>query len=149
MPRFEFRAAAVLDLRRREEDKASRAHAETLRAVERAEEHVTRCERALADAGRESGVHDATHREWYRNWMVRQRQAVVRARAMLVDRKAAYAAATLRLNAAHRDVRVLERLRDRLFAAWQLAARRAEQKELDWLGTVRHTMAARQQEEKR
>jgi flagellar biosynthesis chaperone FliJ len=65
---------------------------------------------------------------------------------MLSDRQAALQTAVTRLNAAHRDVRVLERLRDRLYAAWQLAERRAEQKELDWLATVRHAVAARQRE---
>jgi flagellar export protein FliJ len=150
MPAFAFRAAAVLKLRRQEEDVASRLRAEATAAVERAERHVSDTEAALADTLRQAAtVSDPGRREWYRNWIVRQRQDIARAKAMLADRRTALGAATTRLNAAHRDVRVLERLRDRLFAAWQLAERRAEQKELDWLGTVRHAMAQRQQEDQR
>jgi flagellar export protein FliJ len=148
MPAFVFRAVAVLKLRRQAEDMASRARAEAAAAVERAELHLAGIEATLAERLREaSSVYEPARREWYRNWILRQRQDIARAQAMLADRRAALAAATARLNTAHRDVRVLERLRDRLCTAWQLAERRAEQKELDWLGTVRHTMAARQQEE--
>jgi flagellar export protein FliJ len=150
MPTFAFRAAAVLKLRRQEEEAASRLRAEAAAAVDRAERHVSQTESLLAEKLREgAGISDPARREWYRNWIVRQRQDIARAKAMLADRRSALGAATTRLNAAHRDVRVLERLRDRLFAAWQLAERRAEQKELDWLGTVRHAMAERQQEENR
>ena len=68
---------------------------------------------------------------------------------MVADRRAAVDAAVARLQAAHRDVRVLERLRDRLHSAWALAERRKEQKELDWLGSVRHALAADPHEEVR
>jgi flagellar export protein FliJ len=147
MPAFVFRAAPVLKLRQQEEDVASRAHAEAAEAVERARRHLSLAEKTLADRLREAAaVHDPGRREWYRNWIARQRQDIVRARAMLIDRQAALQAAVARLNAAHRDVRILERLRDRLHAAWQLAERRAEQKELDWLATVRHTVRARERE---
>jgi flagellar export protein FliJ len=147
MPAFVFRAAPVLKLRQQEEDVASRARAEAAEAVERAERHVSLVERMLADRLREAAaVHDPARREWYRNWIIRQRHEIVRARAMLSDRQAALQAAVTRLNTAHRDVRVLERLRDRRHAAWQLAERRAEQKELDWLATVRHAIAARERD---
>ena len=150
MPAFSFRAAAVLKLRRHEEDAASRARAEAAQAVERAVQQVLQSETVLADRLREAAsIYDPARREWYRNWIIRQRHEIGRARAMLADRRAALQAATKRLNAAHRDVRVLERLRDRRYAAWLLAERRAEQKELDWLGTVRHAMAAREPEDKR
>lgn len=137
-------------LRRREEEIAIRTRAEAEAAADRAALHVSANEAILADRLSEAAtVQDPARREWYRNWMIRQRQEIARAKAMLADRRVALAAATNRVNLAHRDVRVLERLRERKFAAWQLAERRAEQKELDWLGTVRHTIAARQQEEDR
>jgi flagellar export protein FliJ len=66
---------------------------------------------------------------------------------MVADRQAAVDAALQRLQAAHRDVRVLERLRDRLHSEWALAERRKEQKELDWLGSVRHALALDSNEE--
>jgi flagellar export protein FliJ len=150
MSSFVFRAGVVLTLRRQAEERASRARAEAMAAVERAEAHVAEREAAMAECLRAGAtVHEPARREWYRNWIGRQRQEIARARAMAADRRVALVAATARMNAAHRDVRVLERLRERLFEAWQLAERRAEQKELDWLGTVRHTIAARQQEERR
>jgi flagellar export protein FliJ len=147
MPAFVFRAAPVLKLRQQAEDVASRGRAEAAEAVERAQRHLSTAENTLSERLREAAsIHDPARREWYRNWIIRQRHEIVRARAMLSDRQAALQTAVTRLNAAHRDVRVLERLRDRLHAAWQLAERRAEQKELDWLATVRHAVAARQRE---
>ena len=65
---------------------------------------------------------------------------------MVAERQAAVDVAVASLHAAHRDVRVLERLRDRLRDAWMLAERRREQKELDWLGSVRHALRAASQE---
>ena len=150
MPNFVFRAAPVLKLRQQEEEAATRAKAEATEAVERAQRQLSSAEDVLAERLREAAaVHDPARREWYRNWIARQRHEIVRARAMLGDRRVALQAAIKRLNAAHRDVRVLERLRDRLYAAWQLEARRAEQKELDWLGTVRHTLNTRKGEDDR
>jgi flagellar export protein FliJ len=150
MPRFVFRAAAALDLRRREEETAVRARAAAAAAVERAERAVADARGALTsqlEAG--ASEHDPARRLWYRNWIDRKRQEIAHARAMAADRRTALEAAIHRANAAHRDVRALERLRDRLFQAWQTAERRAEQKELDWLGTVRHTMAARDEAARR
>ncbi|MEO7271280.1 MAG: flagellar FliJ family protein, partial [Vicinamibacterales bacterium] len=83
---------------------------------------------------------------WYRNWITRQRDEIGRRRTMVGERQAAVDAAIGTLHAAHRDVRVLERLRDRLHEAWLLAERRKEQKELDWLGSVRHALRAASQE---
>lgn len=148
MPAFVFRAAPVLHLRRQEEEVASRAKAEAEGAVERAQRQLSLAEDTLAERLREAAsIHDPARREWYRNWIGKQRTEISRARAMLSDRRVALQAAIKRLNAAHRDVRVLERLRDRLHAAWQLQERRAEQKELDWLGTVKHAMNTRKGED--
>jgi flagellar export protein FliJ len=66
---------------------------------------------------------------------------------MAADRRLALDAATARLQAAHRDVRVLERLRDRLHAAWALAETRREQKDMDWIGSVRHALRDGQSKE--
>jgi flagellar export protein FliJ len=150
MAEFVFRASAALNLRKQQEEQALRARGDARAAVERAERHLFQCEGSLASRLREAAtVHDPAQREWYRNWIARQRQDIVRAKAMLADRQAALTAATTRVNMAHRDVRTLERLRDRLMASWLRETKRAEQKELDWLGTLRHVVATRQQEDRR
>jgi flagellar export protein FliJ len=149
MSQFKFRAAAALDLRRRREDLAQRARAEAQAAVDRAELALGEARGRLADAvGRAgSAAHDPALRIWYRNWIARQKQEVARRSAMAADRRIALEAATARLQAAHKDVRVLERLQDRLHAAWTLDERRKEQKELDWLASIRHTLAVGSHEE--
>jgi flagellar export protein FliJ len=143
MARFVFRAEAALDLRRRQEELAQRAQAEAAAAFERAQAAAAAAERAWRDSlASSTHVHDPAQREWHRNWSLRQRQDLARKQAMVNDRRAALDAATKRLNLAHRDVRALERLRERAQAAWLAAERRAEQKELDWLGSMRHALGS-------
>lgn len=148
MARFVFRAEAALNLRRQQEEIAIRVRGEAAAAVERAERHLADSENTLAERLRAAAsIHDPGQREWYRNWIAKQRYDITRAKAMVKDRRTALSAATTKMNTARRDVRTLERLRERLFADWQLAERRAEQKELDWLGTMRHVTAVRQRED--
>lgn len=137
-PTFRFRAEAALGLRRRHEDAARRAHGDAAAALHGAHRALSDAEEAWRSAAAEAAaVHDPARLAWYRNWMGRRRQESARLAGVVAERRAAVEKALARLNAAHRDVRVLERLRERGLAAWNLAARRAEQKELDWLGIVR------------
>jgi flagellar export protein FliJ len=150
MARFVFRAEGALTLRRQQEELAIRVRAEAAAAVDRAERHVAQIDASLADRLRAAAtVHDPAQREWYRNWIAKQRYDIARAKAMLKDRRTALTTATARANAARRDVRTLEKLRERLYADWQRLERRTEQKELDWLATMRHVAAARLQENDR
>jgi len=148
MAGFKFRAAAALDLRIRAEEEATRALGDARAALERSEralhESLTALEATLAQ-GREAAS-DPGLSIWYRNWITRQRHEIGRRRALLAERQVAVDAALTTLHTAHRDVRVLERLRDRLQQAWMLAERRREQKELDWLGSVRHALKPSPQE---
>ena len=144
MPPFRFGAAAALELRRRTEELATRALGDARSALERAERSLADGRSELA-AGLDRGaaaVNDPGLSIWYRNWITRQQQELSRRRAMVADRQTAVAASQARLHAAHRDVRVIERLRDRLHSAWALAERRKEQKELDWLGSIRYVLSA-------
>jgi flagellar export protein FliJ len=148
MPGFKFRAAAALDMRVRAEEQATRALGDARAALERSERTLQESLAAL-DATLARGAEAASDPGlsiWYRNWIIRQRHEITRRRTMVADRQAAVDAAVGKLHAAHRDVRVLERLRDRLHEAWLLAERRKEQKELDWLGSVRHALRAASQE---
>jgi flagellar export protein FliJ len=142
VPPFAFRAAAALDLRRRREELATRALVEAQAASERADRSLEDARRTLEEtlARSASAAHDPGLRIWYRNWIARQHQDVLKRRAMAADRRMALEAATAKLQAAHRDVRVLERLRDRLHAAWALEETRREQKDMDWIGSVRHAL---------
>ena len=148
MAGFRFRAAAALDMRVRAEESATRVLGEARAALERSERALKDSLAAL-DATLVQGaqaVSDPGLSIWYRNWIARQRHEIGRRQGMVAERQAAVDAAVASLHAAHRDVRVLERLRDRLRDAWMLAERRREQKELDWLGSVRHALRAASQE---
>lgn len=148
MAGFRFRAAAALEMRIRAEEVATRALGEARAALDRSEralqDSLAALEATLARGA--AAVGDPGLSIWYRNWITRQRHEIERRRATAVERQAAVDAAVARLHAAHRDVRVLERLRGRLHEAWMLAERRREQKELDWLGSVRHALRAASQE---
>jgi flagellar export protein FliJ len=91
---------------------------------------------------------DPARAAWYRNWISRLRQDVAIKKARLSERRAALDRAVARLNLAHRDVRALERLRAKALAAWQLAEQRAEQKELDWLASVRYALREPESEDR-
>ena len=144
MAKFQFRAQAVLDLRRRHEESVKRAWADAVAADERAQAELATAARGY-DAARDDAahVHDAAARVWHRNWILGLEQELARAKGLAQTRRVAVDAALASLNLAHRDVRVLERLYDRAHAAWQQAQCRAEQKELDWLGCIQHAMRER------
>jgi flagellar export protein FliJ len=145
MADFVFRAETVLELRRRLEDAARAAWGAAGAALERAERRVHEAERVLQQAIADAApVHDPGERTWHRHWILRCRGDLAREVAARAERRRVYEAASARLNAAHRDVRALERLRERAVARWQLAERRSEQKELDWLGSVRYVLRDRE-----
>jgi flagellar export protein FliJ len=148
MPQFVFRAAAALDLRRQREELAIRARAQAAAALERAECALNGAQSELADVlCRGAGVHDPAQRVWYRNWITRQQREIARRQAMVTDRRVTFEACVANVHATHRDVRALERLQDRMKATWGRAERRREQKELDWLGSVRYALQSRPDEE--
>jgi flagellar export protein FliJ len=150
MKPFVFRAAAALTLRRRREEAEQRARAAAAAVVAEAESALAAARHTLEHGlARGAAEQDPGVRLWYRNWIAGRRRAIAAGEQSLRQATAALAAATARVNAAHRDVRALERLEARGRAAWQVAARRDEQKALDWLGTMRHELARREAEEER
>ena len=150
MPAFIFRAAAALDVRRTREEQARRARGEAAAALARAEAGVHEIDAALCDAiGRGPDASDPAQCTWYRNWITRLHLDRDRRRAMMRDRRVSLDAATAALAAAHRDVRALERLRDRAWAAWQNGERLRERRDMDWLGTLKHAQRAAAREEQR
>lgn len=152
MASFRFRAEAALTFRRDREEEARLALAraeERLReceaAVRQAEHSLTSdCHRCADEERRATGAHVY---EWHRAWILALRQRV----AALDQRRAATAvqhqAAAAAWQRARRDVRALERLRERALLRYHADERHREQTELNWLGTLKHTLAARQAQE--
>jgi flagellar export protein FliJ len=139
---FVFRAQVALDLRRRRDDEAKRDLAAANGAVAIAEsalaQSVAARTRALDDARTaETNATDTVTLEWYRNWITSQQRDVSRRQDELEVRRTAAAAARERAIRAHMDVRVLEKLKERASRTYDLAVRREEQKEIDWLAVLR------------
>jgi flagellar export protein FliJ len=141
MARFVFRAEVALTYRRQQEQAATRAWREAVGAFEGARRAELDAEQVVATALSDAqAVHDPAHRAWHRNWIVRLRQQQVQLRSRTADLQAVVDAAAVRVNAARRDVKALERLRARALADWQVVQRREEQKEMDWLGSVKYAL---------
>ncbi|HEY3380313.1 MAG TPA: flagellar FliJ family protein [Vicinamibacterales bacterium] len=143
MANFRFRAQVALDLRRKQDDDAQRALGEAKRATAAAQRAVQDAERALVETqerAREEAARasDTTRAIWYRNWIRRQQQVIVAARHALEQRLDEERVVAARAMEARRKLRSLEHLRDRTWKAFQLAERKAEQKEFDVLGGLRY-----------
>jgi flagellar export protein FliJ len=147
MTPFRFRAAAALDLRRREEDAAAAVlgHAEArfqeLSSATAAAETVRGQAQADQLIQSRRGIDIATM-FWHRNWIIRLQATVdqlrteVRAQSRVVDeaRRAWQLARQRRL--------VLDRLRERALARYRADEQRQELKEIDELARIRFVMPA-------
>lgn len=143
MATFRFRAAAVLDLRLKDEQAAlaarSLAEARFLEAVGAV---------AAAEARRQSSQQDLTALErhgadvgailWHRNWIERLRGLVALACRDRDDRARELADADGRWRDARRRRLAIERLRDRAWRRFQKDEQRREQKAMDELARIRH-----------
>ncbi len=140
---FRFRAAPLLALRQRQLDAAQTVLA-------RASEDVAVAERRLEEAERQSSAANAGYREAlgggaeqgslerHRTWITQQRShADTRRRARAECRGVADAASNA-VTAAHRQVRVLERLRDRARRKHDAQIRAREMKDIDTLATLQY-----------
>jgi flagellar export protein FliJ len=136
-PRFRFRAAVVLDLRRRRDKDAQDALAAANSAYQRAEEVLAAARQAVASGAERPGG-DPAEREWYRNWMVGLRARVAQRMAELADRGREREEALARAVTCRSELRAIERLRERRLRAFELEASRREQRQIDELGTQRH-----------
>jgi len=145
---FAFRAEVALTLRKRQEEQACRELAAAAARARTAAELLERAREAMAGAMREAGECDGrggdpTLRVWYRNWITGQRQLVERSAQVVEARRGEVAAATERAVLARRKRKALERLRQKALMAWNVTARREEQKAIDELATVRFARAER------
>jgi flagellar biosynthesis chaperone FliJ len=146
MKRFHFRPAAVLELSRQrhdaaqgqlaraqqERDKATRLRDEAVNAASRAEDDMT--QRLLAGADVETVIR-------HRNWIAHQRaEAEGRGRAHAA-RQVEVERATADVRRTRRQMRALERLRDRMWRLHLKEADRHEAVEMDRLALSRFTRA--------
>jgi flagellar export protein FliJ len=142
MASFKFRAEPALAIRRKRDDEAQRALGDARRLQEAAE-------RALADAlsaftaaqvraaGEERQAVNAHLLVWHRNWMAGHRRAIATCRKNLAGAIEGVRVAADAAVAARRDLRALERLREKLFNRFQYAERRADQRQLDLHANLR------------
>ena len=144
MKPFKFKAAAALELRRGRDEAAQRALAVAKAALWEAERRVEHAARGLSEAlrGPVDSVEGVTDREWYRNWIAGLRRHAAQTRVQAAARARDVAAATSAAVFARRDLRVIEKYRDRVQTAYLLAVARAEQRALDEFGALQ--FAARQ-----
>lgn len=149
---FRFRAQAALDIRRKQEEDARRAlhsaHAAERLAAET--EDAARTALARADEavrGSFRTITAASELIWQGNWMTGLQRDLGRARQTLAERRSDRQRAAENAQHARMQVLVLERLKERQLRAWQLEARRAEQKALDELAGLRFAAQQRATEE--
>jgi flagellar export protein FliJ len=142
---FRFRAAAVLDLRLREEQAATalKTQAEARFAASRAlleaeetrrresQDELVATERRGADVGTVL---------WHRNWIVRLAGSVDHLRRELQARAQEVGIAEARWRDARRKRLAIERLRDRAWRRFQRDEGQREQKAMDELARIRHVM---------
>jgi flagellar export protein FliJ len=146
MKRFQFRPAAVLELRRRQHEAAQRQLVRAQR--ERDEAARVRDEAIEATAGAEADMHARLHAGAdvetimrHRNWIARQRAAADGKRRAHAARQTDVERATDHVRRTRRQMRALERLRDRAWRAHLTEVGRLEAIELDRLAIVRFTRA--------
>jgi flagellar export protein FliJ len=143
---FRFRAQSALDLRLREEDAAKRTLCSARQAVASAASAVAAAEAKLAEGlsrARNEQVH-ATNTmvsAWLRNWLAGQRREIAALQRALALRRDTERLAAGSLTDASRRVRTLVLLRERLWQEHTVEERRAEQRELNWLGSLRYVAA--------
>jgi flagellar FliJ protein len=148
MARFRFRAQPALDLRRKEEDLKREAANEARHSSAVADQALSDAQTRFGDAMKRAHEADAagglvSTAIWYRNWIKSQRRELARAEAIAEDRRVQLQDAEQQLVAARRRVRVLEKLRERAWAAHQQQERQVEQRQLDELAVLQFAIRQR------
>jgi flagellar export protein FliJ len=139
---FVFRAAAALDIRRREEESARQRLAGAERAVNDAAARLQEAERAVAEeAERLVGIQRHGTEAWriacHQAWIEQQRRVVVERGTELSARRAeAKKAAAAAIEAATRR-KVLERLRERAWRRHRRAEDEQHIRDMNELATLR------------
>ncbi len=143
MKRFVFRPAAVLDLRGRQHEaaQAQLAQAQQERdrasaAVAAAEAHVARAQGELHDELTRGGTVDVFAR--HRTWIEQLAGGTDRCRAAFAEQQQQVERAAAYVRRTHRQLRVMERLRDRAWKTYQGESRRHDMNAMDHLAVTRY-----------
>jgi len=147
MRAFRFRAAAALDLRRKEEESARLRLAQAQTDLQHAHQRVVDADHAARQAAAhlttaQSGGTEAWRISWHQSWIRRQRldadacRRTVAVSATIVERAAAS------VSIAHQRRRVLERLRERAWERHRQAADRHATNEMNQLANLRYLAQA-------
>jgi len=142
MRAFRFRAAAALDLRRKEEESARLRLAKAQTDLHHAQQRVTDADHAALEAAAhlstaQSAGTEAWRISWHQSWIRKQRleadacRRTVAVSATIADRAAAS------VSIAHQKRRVLERLRERAMERHRQAADRHATNEMNELANLR------------
>ena len=139
---FAFRAARVLDWRKRQVDAARLAVMRAQESAREAEARVTDAEartaRAAADLRQVLAAPVGTDTiVRHRNWIEREQAHAVGCRRARDEARLTVNAALVVLQQAMRDMKMMERLRERALARHDAAARRNEMNALNELATSR------------
>lgn len=147
MPRFRFKAAAALDLRRKQEDEAGAALARieaVLRQIAADREEAERVRIAAMTAAAEATRRgtDVGALEWHRNWIVRLAANVTRLHLDLDRQRQVLAAAEQVWREARRKRLALERMRERARLRFDAHEAQVEMKTIDELARLRYLATA-------
>jgi flagellar export protein FliJ len=141
MKPFQFRAAKVLDWRRRQHDLALAELARRQEEYDRAALALSEAERAVEMAQREYRKRleeggDCAAYERHRNWILGQRVGVDHCRRRLLERQQEVERAAADVRRTHRHVLILENLRERELQDHQHETRRLEAIDMDQLAVT-------------
>jgi flagellar export protein FliJ len=139
---FRFRLAPVLQMRQTHDENAQRALAQAERRVRDAAQQLAEAEQRLATAYRSATEATSagavmTTLDWHRNWIVAKTRDVDAARLFVQDCEDIVNVRTREAHAARRDMRVLERFRDRARATFDADVARQEMNTIDEVATLR------------
>lgn len=139
---FRFRAAAALDLRLSEEERALQHLARTRLDLDQAERRAAHAVEAAAEAAADLARDQADGSErwrldWHQSWIARQRREAAAAEQAAAVSAASVAHATDSANAARQRRRALERLRDRALRRHRVDAARHDSREMNLLANLR------------
>jgi flagellar export protein FliJ len=148
MARFTFRAAAALDLRKKDEDRAAVALGAAEAVLRRIAGEIDaavaahrQAQEAASTAARQ-GTGVAAF-EWHRNWIDRQAATVARLHLDHRRQQEAVAAAEAVWREARRKRLALERMRERALRRFEQHQAQVEMKAIDELARLRYVAADR------
>lgn len=143
--RFVFKLAPVLRIRKQRENQQRRVVASCLRDVQNCQRQISNVQRTLSESRiaaanmRQQGTLDISWEQQNRKWQ----ESLVRRIAIATDQlrqlEAKLHEARTELADRAKDVKALEKLREKRFALFQQQQRRAEQYETDEIAANMHT----------